>query len=392
MTTQQRDAELDAVREAVAHRTRERELSLARAWGTIVARQAGVDDPPHLSGAADRRPAGRGNPARRLVPMTAAGMVAAVAIGTVTLLGPQWEGFSLLPGHPGSPSQSESYFPNLDPPSEQAVSWLNRLAAAAERGEPVRIREGQLVYVRSEGWAAAYGGVLEYEANPSPGATPSPKFSPLPPDVGAIQPQPREAWFDPNGMVLLRQDADGQPWAERRPGDGDPVPTPAEPTPGPTAPTPEWLAGLPTDPDRLRAELRQQLRDGETWSTDHAVWNAMYELYASAELLIPPTVRAALLRAYTELRGLTAVEATIDGRRLVGIRHIERDGGDEILFDPETGRAVGRRSVSLNEHLQLAVPTGELDNPNEIRVLADQGITYQSLWTQAIVDEVGDTG
>lgn len=44
MATQQRDPELDAVREAVALRTRDRELSLARAWGTIVARRAGVDE------------------------------------------------------------------------------------------------------------------------------------------------------------------------------------------------------------------------------------------------------------------------------------------------------------------------------------------------------------
>lgn len=389
MATQQRDPELDAVREAVALRTRDRELSLARAWGTIVARRAGVDDPPRRSAAADRAPGERRSPARRLVPMTAAATVAAVAIGTVTLLGPQWEGFGFLPGNPGSPNDHESYFPNLDPPSEQAVTWLNTLAAAAERGESARIEEGQLIYVRSEGWAAAFGTILEYEASPGAGATPKPTFVPLAPDVGVIQPQPREAWFDPNGMVLLRQDADGQPWAERRPGDGDPAPTPAEPTPGPNAPTPEWLAGLPTDPERLRAELRHLLRDDQTWSTDHAVWNRMSELYASAEILIPPEVRAALLRAFTELRGLTAVETEIAGRQLVGIRHIERDSGDEILFDPETGRAVGRRSVSLHEDLRLVVPT---DGPSVDPAALEAGISYQSLWTQAIVDEVGETG
>jgi DNA-directed RNA polymerase specialized sigma24 family protein len=63
-------------------------------------------------------------------------------------------------------------------------------------------------------------------------------------------------------------------------------------------------------------------------------------------------------------------------------RHRRGDYG--ILFDPDTGRAVGRRDVITQEGVTLVQPT---DAPP-----LDPGVGYQVLWTHAIVDVAGETG
>jgi len=69
------------------------------------------------------------------------------------------------------------------------------------------------------------------------------------------------------------------------------------------------------------------------------------------------------------------------GRRLVAVRHTEQGNGDEILFDPATGQAVGRRTVTLDPDVTVTAPG---DAPK-----LEPGVLYQATWTQKVVAAVG---
>ena len=72
---------------------------------------------------------------------------------------------------------------------------------------------------------------------------------------------------------------------------------------------------------------------------------------------------------------MSAVELDDDGRRLLGLRRTQdgTDLADELLVDPLTGTVVGQRL--------LAAGAG-----------ASWRVVSVQLWTQAVVDEVGQAG
>ncbi|GAA4676762.1 hypothetical protein GCM10023263_09710 [Phytohabitans rumicis] len=288
--------------------------------------------------------------------MLAAAVVAGLAVGGGVVFSS-----TEAPWGFGSPSGTKTKDANRAAAPAETVAALNALADKAAAGAAgATVQPGQYIYVKHDGWAASFE-----IANATPGED----------ETGLIKPQPRELWFDPQGMVAQEQAGGGAPAQSVQPE------STASTGPSFAHPTPEWVASLPTDPDELRAKLRGEMGDEDAWSTDHQVWSAMQEFYASSDLLLSPQVRAGLLRAFTGLRGITSSEVQVDGRRLVAVRHTERESGDEILFDPATGHAVGLRSVTMSSKVTLVEP------PNGPAL--DPGVMYQATWTQKVVSAVG---
>ncbi|MGN9907233.1 CU044_5270 family protein [Phytohabitans sp. LJ34] len=339
------DSDIIAVRDLPPGRPEPTEESVSRTWHHITAA---------------RRPARTRATSRILVPAMAATLVAGLVVGGVLVMRP---GGGVLEF--GAPSDDKTSEPNLAPAPPQTVAVLHALAEAATHGPAaVKVPPGQYIFVRHDGWAGAFRAAVEGNS--------------APPQEGEIERQIREMWFDPRGMVTMsvtdgQVDLGADPSAERGAFERE----------GPSLnwSTPEWLASLPTDPERLRTKLRELTGDGGAWSTDHALWSTLQELYLRADLVLGPEVRAALLLSFTGLRGLTSSDVTVDGRRLVAVRHTERGTGDEILFDPATGQAVGRRTVSQDPGVTVTAPA---DAPK-----LDPGVLYQATWTQKVVAAVG---
>ncbi|GIH09832.1 hypothetical protein Rhe02_78990 [Rhizocola hellebori] len=319
------DPDLLAVRQLAAEPTDE---SVTRSWYRITQLEAIRSRPSRM---------------RRLTPVIAALSVVLLAAASVTVV-------RVGPG---------TLWPVASTP--ETIDVLNALADTAEHGPAApQLTEGQLIRVKSEGWAGGCGNTS-----------------------CTIEAQPREMWFDPQGMIVLKILAGTQNLME------GPKANAAEDIAqqrqqfqqqqaGLNMPTPQWLAGLPTDSGALLTLLREQTADNDSWTVDHQLWDAMGQLYSSSELLLPPAVRAALLRSFRGLSGLSVRHVTIDGAQLVAIRQTDGDSGNEIIFDPQTGRAVGRGSSYTGDDITIVqAPNGPVLDP---------GILYQATWEQSIVD------
>lgn len=328
------DPEIVAVRELPPGAPDVTDESVARTWRQMTARRA---VPTRVW-------------PRLLVPVTAAAMVVGLVVGAAMVFRPAGLSF----GSGADPTDDKTAEANLAPPSAEAVAALNAMAAVAGATPATPVRAGQYVFVRHDGWAASATAVNE------------------PAGPATIVEQDRDYWFDPQGGLLRGAAFDGGPPQVENDKVG-----PGQSVGSIIFPTPEWLAGLPTDPAALLAELRGAMDEDGPWSVDHQVWSAMQEFYLKCDLLLGPELRVALLKAFTSLRGITSSDVTIDKRRLVAVRHTERSSGDEILFDPATGRAVGRRSVNVDGTLKL-------DPASPVRL--GPGVGYQAIWSQQVVD------
>ncbi|BCJ73156.1 hypothetical protein CS0771_27000 [Catellatospora sp. IY07-71] len=324
-----------------------------------------------------RHTAGRGRAPRRLsrllIPVGAAAVVAAVTVGAILLngLGGGNAQFGaprtaeVLASHQPLPAERGTN-PALSRSTPEALAALDELARTATTASAVTLGPGQLIHVRADGWASSQRG---NEA------------------TAQIEYQGRERWVDPQGMIIVRLLS----------GEEDLLQGPkAEPTPdavqrgdleqfGPNLrrPTPEWLAQLPAgDPAALLARLRDDVDDNEKWTADHQLWDAMGEFYLNADLLLSPELRAGLLRAFRGMDGLTAGEVVVDGWRLIAIRQTDDRAGIEILFDPLTASAVGRRTMYAGSEITLIPPDG---GPR-----FDPLVGYHVTWTQHLVNSVDE--
>lgn len=337
------------------------DVSVSRTWHLLNRRQTAT------RGRAPRRLS------RLLVPAAAAALVAAVTIGAVTLNGVG--GGNDRVGAPGTAEVLASHQPlptergtnpELSRTTPEALAALAELAGTAETASTVNLGPDQLIHVRADGWASAQQG-----DDPT----------------AQVEYQGRELWIDPQGMIPVRLLA----------GDRDLLAGPkAEPNPGQVQRddlrenganlrrvTPEWLAGLPADdPAALLARLRGDVADNDKWTADHLLWDAVAELYHNADLVLSPRLRAGLLRAYQGMDGLTAGEVLVDGRRLVAIRQTEGLSSTEILFDPLTAAAVGRRDLYADSEVTLLPPD---PGPR-----FDPLVGYHVTWTQNLVDSVDE--
>ena len=296
-----------------------REASLARSWLAITERQ---------------RPGRQRRLVRRLVPV-AAGLV------VVILVAAGW--FVVGPGagsHVVLPADGQSI------PIAQA--W-DDIIAAARSARPTTVPDGSVIYVNQTG----AGAMITNDGTP-----------------WKMQTQDRGSWFDPRGMVFLGYREAG---GELQKGEDPPT--------GPVAhadlmhDTPQWIASLPTDPSALRDLLLPQGKQiAGDWSDRHGLWEGLAELFHTADFVIPVDVRTAIYRVMAQEKGLSANRTVVAGRDVYVITRVERDGAQQLLFDPATGRCIGRRSLFFG------------DDPG---APADRVMSW-SIWDQHVVAKLGD--
>ncbi|MEV6931430.1 hypothetical protein AB0M46_44015 [Dactylosporangium sp. NPDC051485] len=298
-----------------------------------------------------------GNPAPRTrlaprwtIPHAAAAVALAVVAGAGLVA--VWRGSAPQVAAPDKPSSVLVYGQQLDVPAVFA-----EMERAAARATPIVLPPGALIYQRIDA-SLSLGGPGE-----------------------PLQAELHEVWFDPQGMITVK---------ERRDGTDDAGPkgeTQAELTadqrdsfakngPGFVYPTPAWLTGLPTDPDALLAQIRASAPPA--WSADDAMLLATYiDLLSKLDLLLSPAHRIALYRLIARIGGLTANEATVDGLRLYAVRHSDLNQGKELLLDPQSGRLVGLVELSLNRFAPTPRP-GASQQPAPVDPVPT--INRQELW------------
>ncbi len=224
--------------------------------------------------------------------------------------------------------------------SINARQSLDRLAAKVAGSPTETVQPGQLIYTRMYGLSSSDN--IGDDTAPVTAADET------------------ELWFNPEGMAAVKNIRNG---VENQvdAGAGAPVGTPYI-----WQPTPAWLAALPTGPAALRKELLEGIGDNAKWTDDYLLGKEIGELLVSSEPLLKADVRVAMLKSIKSWKGLSARETVFDGKRVWAIRQTEQGHFNELLFDPATGRAVGRASGIDNE------------------------VSYQVLWTHKVVAKAGE--
>lgn len=159
---------------------------------------------------------------------------------------------------------------------------------------------------------------------------------------------------------------------------GPGMPAPSVRPPSLRYPTPEYLAGLPTDPTRLLALLRQAAKaEGDTKSsTDKIAFQIVGDLFEQGDPIIPAALRAGLYRAIALMPGIQRIEGQTDlgGRRGIALGFAEGGQRQDILLDPTTLHPIGDRVVRVTA--AEGVPAG---------------VESWSTFTFTIVDQPGKT-
>jgi len=116
-------------------------------------------------------------------------------------------------------------------------------------------------------------------------------------------------------------------------------------------PTAEWLAALDPSPASLLAAIQSTACGGECVLTGWQVWNEIESVLARGEVVLPPRVRAGLLRLLGTFDGVTAYEDTVDGRPVrvvslpdtieIGPGRTASSSRAELYIDPSLNRFVG---------------------------------------------------
>jgi len=142
-------------------------------------------------------------------------------------------------------------------------------------------------------------------------------------------------------------------------------------------PTAEWLEALDPSPASLLAAIQSTACGGEC--TEWQVWNEIESMMARGEVVLPPRIRAGLLRLLGTFDGVTAYEDTVDGRpvRVVSLPDtVEVRPGltlsysrAELYIDPDLNRFVGSgiletgRSPDLPQCVNTGIGATPLPRP-----------------------------
>ncbi|WND35911.1 CU044_5270 family protein [Streptomyces sp. BB1-1-1] len=247
-------------------------------------------------------------PRRWLRPAFAAAAVATAAAVTVVL----------LPSGDGDASAKA--------PSRATVALLENIALAAEHQDGYgAVRDDQFVYVDSK---------VSYAQTEEGAKTRIPPLHRL------------ESWHSVDGSRkgLMRETGRGE-WTtdvDARPGE-----------PGYEITTNyKHLSSLPTDPDAMYEWLRKTAPEYSGQETNQAMFVLVADLIRDA--IVPPEQSAALYRAVARIPGVTIVENAVDaaGRKGVAITREDPDNPtrDEWIFDKETHRFLGERSVADEDY------------------------------------------
>ncbi|MXG90560.1 CU044_5270 family protein [Nocardioides flavescens] len=194
-----------------------------------------------------------------------------------------------------------------------AARALQGLATVALASTTPRVGADDFVYVRST--------VISNEGAYGEGV-----------ELGA--PHEREIWLSqqerPAASGLIREF--GQDWPLSGAGRAS--------APGPDRPTYAWIDDLPTDPDRIVAELESRQPFGSEQSPEQYAFDRIGDIVT--ENLVPPELASALFEAVTRLDGVRLIDDVQDaiGRRGFGIARTDERFGTTTVWVFEPGSAV----------------------------------------------------
>jgi hypothetical protein len=163
-----------------------------------------------------------------------------------------------------------------------------------------------------------------------------------------------EAWREPQGNIAVATGVNGQVAAVRP--DRLERERAAFRAGGPSLQwfTPEFLAGLPTEPDRLDPLLAERAL---TFGLAPSVTAVIADILLRADLVLTPPVRVALMRQYADHDGVRIRRIVIKGRSFVVMGRTDAAAKGSfvaVLFDPATGRVAG--NYLANSAMELGPP------------------------------------
>lgn len=137
-----------------------------------------------------------------------------------------------------------------------------------------------------------------------------------------------------------------------------------------TASDSQWgdYDSMPRDPYRLLNHIyRVTLGAGPSPDGEALVFIADTLRQGTA----PADLRAALLRAAAMIPGVTITDeqATLDGQTGVSIGRLETENGlrQEIIIDPDSGRLIGEREISVSGHPDMHLEPGDVFGWSTVR-------------------------
>ncbi|MCX4692591.1 CU044_5270 family protein [Streptomyces sp. NBC_01408] len=211
-------------------------------------------------------------------------------------------------------------------PQPAAVELLDRVALAAASSQAPPVRDGQFMYTKTVGHSTS---LSEVEGGGMEAA---------PTDESA------ERWLSVDGSAgMTTRTARG---SETHPPEGPP---------SLNGPTYRFLETLPTDPGKLLELIYEDTRlnhgpgTGSTTGPDQQAFVAIGDLLRSVEA--PPGLSAALYRAAARIPGVVLVPEATDaaGRTGVAVARVHNDERTEWIFDRESLRLLGARTVALED-------------------------------------------
>ncbi|MFD3721466.1 CU044_5270 family protein [Streptomyces sp. NPDC058674] len=230
--------------------------------------------------------------------------------------------FAVGGNEPGEPAEAAR-------PAPAAVRLLDRVALAAAAAPAPPVRDGQFMYTKTVGHSTSLTEVTD---------VPGGRMEAAPTDESA------ERWLSVDGSAgMVVRTATGTD--RHRPGG----------PPSLNGPTYRFLESLPTDPDRLLELIYQDARlnhgpgSGSTTGPDQQAFVAIGDLLRSIEA--PPGLSAALYRVAARIPGVVLVPEAKDaaGRSGVAVARVHRGERTEWIFDKESLRLLGARTVVLED-------------------------------------------
>ncbi|MFH8498867.1 CU044_5270 family protein [Streptomyces coeruleorubidus] len=217
---------------------------------------------------------------------------------------------------------------NTPPASAASVELLERAALAAATTPQTKVRTGQYSYVKTVG----YTSVLS--------ETKSGEMQLL------RESEAMEQWTSVDGSERTLQRKDGND--NLLPG-----------TPGRgslNAPTYDFLAALPTDPDALLKQIRDDAQENHGAGSDSTTGPDQEAFVTIGDLLrsgvTPPATTASLYRAAALIPGVDVVPDAVDaaGRKGVAVARTHDGERTEWIFDKSTARLLGERTVLVEDN------------------------------------------
>ncbi|MFD5159175.1 CU044_5270 family protein [Streptomyces hawaiiensis] len=270
-----------------------------------------------------------------------------LALGAAMATGAAVVVLTLNFGSPGAP-------PNVPPASAASVELLERAALAAATTPQTKVRAGQYSYLRTVGHTSVLS------------ETKSGEMQLL------RESEAMEQWTSVDGRERTLQ---------RKGGNDNLLPG----TPGRgslNAPTYDFLAALPTDPDVLLKQIRDDAQENHGAGSDSTTGPDQEAFVTIGDLLrngaTPPDTTASLYRAAALIPGVDVVPDAVDaaGRKGIAVARTHDGERTEWIFDKSTARLLGERTVLVEDNAWGKAGTV---------------VTSVAVVNSGIVDEAGQT-